>query len=248
MLLKRDISYYCKLGYTQCGIGAAILFCSFVAGVAARYDSAEIHWLLPYYVGIIMLVQGGITLYVGKVGKRWPLVIWIVLFFVLYIVMGMTLIMQRIVGAEHYAKFPCWTEYNTVKDTVRCVCGDGSSAYNRHAAQMITVNGARGIEPCVRAQNTLYIMSNCVYALTFIGLIINLITFVMACNDTMCVKCYRVGDVPQFVIPGAAGQPGTAAIGLGETIVTYRTDEQPGTSSGTTRLESAKEGEKPHAF
>ena len=219
MLGKRDISHYWKLGYAQAGIGAAILLCSFVAGVAAKYDPGLIHLLLPYYLGILMLVQGGVTLYAAKSGKRWPLAVWLIIFFVLFGVMVFTLLMQEVTKLMHYAKNPCWVEYHAGMGDVQCACGDVRNGY-----RLIRVSGATSVEPCARAQNTLFIMSNCVYAFTFIGLIVNLLMFVMACNDTCCVTCRRVGDVPHFVIPG---EPGTSAIAIGETVVTYRCDEQP---------------------
>lgn len=238
MLAKRDVSYYYKLGYAQAGIGAAILLFSFIAGVAAQYDAGYIHLILPYYVGILMVIQGGITLYAARSGKRWPLGVWLFIFFLLFCVMGFAFLMQRIEGLMYFEKFPCWTEYNQAKKDVQCVCGEGSRDYD---IQMIRVAGATSIVPCARAQNTLYIMSNCIYAFSFIGLIVNLLVFVMACNDTCCVSCRRVADVPHFVIPGQPGQPGTVAVGVGETVVTYRVDEQPGPSTTSEAL-------APHTF
>lgn len=241
MLDKRDVSYYWRLGYAQTGIGLAIIFFSFVAGVAAKYETGDIHALVPYYVGILMLVQGSIIIIVAKSGKRWLLGIWLFLFLCLFILIGITMILQRSYGAMFYEKYPCYVQHNPGLNATRCVC-----ANNRY--DMIIVSGATTTNPCLRALNTLYIMSNCIYALSFFGLIVNLLTFVLACNDTCCVSCRRTGDVPQFVIPGAAGQPGTTAVAIGQTTVTYRTDDQPGSSTGTAQLVSAKDVEQPHAF
>jgi len=241
MLDKRDVSYYWRLGYAQAGLGVAIIFLSFVAGVAAKYETGDVHAMVPYYVGIMMLVQGAIILIVAKSGKRWLLGIWLFIFFCLFVLIGITMVLQRSYGAMFYEKFPCYLQHNPGKSAKRCVC-----ANNRY--DMIIVNGATTVEPCLRALNTLYIMSNSIYALSFFGLIVNLLTFVLACNDTCCLTCRRTGDVPQFVIPGTAGQPGTTAVAMGQTTVTYRTDDQPGSSPGTAQLAPAKDVEQPHAF
>lgn len=250
MLEKRDVIYYKRLAYTQGAIGLMMLCVCFVSGVAAKYHMTEINAFVPYWVGIPLVMQGIATMAAARTGKRWPLAFWMPLFLVVLCGICAYLIIMPPYKMDIYEKYPCFVQKNYAKDETRCVC-----AYN--AYNYLQVNGAKNVEPCVRALDIMMIMGNINYMFAILTLIPELLMFVLVCNDLCCLSCRRAALVPQVIVTGGGHQPGQYLPVQSETIV-YRTDEQPGTSSGQRPAEPPQAGplpgkptnpgEVPHSF
>ena len=221
----------------------------FVSGVSAKYHMAEIHAFAPYWIGIPLILQGMATMAAARTGKRWPLGLWLPLFFVVLCGICAYLIILPPYKIGFYRKYPCFIQTNYAQEKTRCVC-----AYNNY--NYLQVDGSKTAEPCVRALNIMMIMGNVNYAFTILALIPELLMFVLVCNDLCCLTCRRAALVPQMVVTTTGGQQPAQFVPVQSETITYRTDEQPGSSSGQRPTDQAgplptkpqNPGEVPHSF
>ena len=221
----------------------------FVSGVSAKYHMAEIHAFAPYWIGIPLILQGMATMAAARTGKRWPLGLWLPLFFLVLCGICAYLIILPPYKIGFYRKYPCFIQTNYAQEKTRCVC-----AYNNY--NYLQVDGSKTVEPCVRALNIMMIMGNVNYAFTILALIPELLMFVLVCNDLCCLTCRRAALVPQMVVTTTGGQQPAQFVPVQSETITYRTDEQPGSSSGQRPTDQAgplptkpqNPGEVPHSF
>ena len=253
MLAKREVIYYKKLSYAQGGLAIGMLFFCFVAGVSAKYSTEMTftHLYIPYWIAIPLITQAMLTMLAVRSGKRWPLGIWIPLF-----VITMAGICSFIVAMPPYkigffSRFPCIVQTNWADEKTRCTCSFDMYQY-------LTINGPDTVAPCVRALTILNITSNVNLLLAILAVIPQLLMFVLVCNDLCCLSCRRAALVPQFIVAGGTQQQPGQYLPVQSETVTYRTDEQPGASSGQRPAEPLQAGplpgkptnpgEVPHSF
>ena len=248
MLEKRDIINYKKLGYAQGGLGVAMIFLSFVAGVSARFNMTFTHLYEPYWLGIILVLQGVSTVAASRLGKRWPLAFWAPLFALAFVGIGVYYLFTPLYKAGFYDRFPCIMQKNLETQDTRCNCSFGDDT------EYLYVSGATTLTPCVRALNVINITSNLHLLLAFVALIPELLTLVLVCNDLCCLHCRRAALVPQIAVAGGTGcQPGQYVTVVPQ-VITVRTDEQPGSSSGNGEQagplpsKPANPADVPHSF
>ena len=248
MLEKRDVIYYRKLAYAQGGLGIAMLFFCFVAGVAARYHTVMTHLYMPYWIAIPLVIQGALTWYAAKIGKRWPLGIWIPFFVILICGICILIIALPPYKVAYWRRFPCIVQTHLETGDSRCYCATDDDNY-------LKINGAKTIDPCMRAINIMNIMSNANLLLAIVAMVPELLMFVMVCNDLCCLSCRRAALVPQVLVAGGPQQP-SHYVPVQQETVTFRTDQQPGSSSGQQPSDQAgplpqkpkNPGDVPHAF
>lgn len=253
MLEKRDVLNYKKLGYAFGGLGIGILFFCFVAGVAAKYHMTLTHLYVPYWLGIILILQGASALGAVRTGKRWPLAFWIPLFIMAMAGICTLAIILAPYKIDFYDRFPCLVQkemgskFELQKNNTRCICSFDQDEY-------LTINGQTTIVPCMRALTILNVTSNINFLLAAVAIIPNLLMFVLVCNDLCCLSCRRAALIPQVIVTQGPQQQAQYVPVQAETV-TYRTDEQPGSSSGQ-RLTDDQAGplptknhdNVPHAF
>ncbi|KAL5257103.1 hypothetical protein ACHWQZ_G012138 [Mnemiopsis leidyi] len=225
MLEKRDVIYYRRLAYTQGAIGIMMLCVCFVSGVSAKYHMAEIHAFAPYWIGIPLVLQGMVTMAAARSGKRWPLACWFPLFFLVLCGICAYMIILPPYKLEMFRKYPCFIQKNYGLDKTRCIC-----SYNNY--NYLQVDNAENVEPCVRALNIMMIMGNINYAFAILALVPELLMFILVCNDLCCLSCRRAANVPQMILTGGVPQQQPQYVPVQTERITYRTDEQPGSSSG----------------
>ena len=195
-----------------------------MTGVAAKYHLDEIHLFAPYWVGIPLILQALATLQAARSRKRWPLGIWLPLFFLYLTAACAFMITMPPYKSEMYERYPCYVQRNYKLNKSRCTCTYDSEHFFK-------VDGASDVVPCIRAFGIMLLMSNVCYMLVVLSLIPQLLMFILVCNDLCCVSCRRAALVPQIIVTGGVNQPGSMVPVQTETV-TYRTDEQPETSSG----------------
>lgn len=200
-----------------------ILTC-FVSGVSAEWHTNDIHELAPYWMAIPLLIQAALLMLAVRSSKRAWLAIAFIFFFIFLIAMCAFLIISPY--RREYSGYECYVQKNNKEDKTRCACSADEENY-------FIVKGAKTAEPCYRAYNILVLMSNICYALGILCIVPQMCLFVLLCNDLCCLSCRRSAMVPQVVI--ATGNPQNPSM---QTVpvqtVTYRTDEQPTTSTGET--------------
>jgi len=248
MLEKRDVIYYKKLAYAHGGLGVGMLFFCFVAGVAAKYHMVLTHLYIPYWLAILLILQGISAMGASRLGKRWPLAFWIPLFFLVMAGICAYIIALPPYKVSFYNRFPCIVQRNLENNDTRCICSFDKDEY-------LTIDGPKTVAPCMRALNILNVTSNVNFLLAAVAIIPELLMFVLVCNDLCCLTCRRAALVPRVVVAGGAQQQGQYVPVQAETI-TYRTDEPAGSSSGQRPAEQAgplptkpkSPGDVPHAF
>ena len=247
MLEKRDVIYYRRLAYTQGAIGIMMLCVCLVSGVSAKFHMAEINAFAPYWIAIPLVMQGIATAAAARTGKRWPLGFWLPLFIMVMAGICAYLIIMPPYKIDIFQKYPCFVQTNQAQKKYRCVCAYNSDNY-------LQIDGPDNVEPCVRAVDIMMIMGNVNYMFAILALMPELLMFVLVCNDLCCLSCRRAALVPQVVVTGGAQQP--QFVPVQSETVTYRTDEQPGSSSGQRPTDQAgplpqkpqNPGEVPHSF
>ena len=154
MLEKRDIIYYKKLAYAHGGLGVGMIFLCFVAGVSARFNTTYTHLFEPYWLGIILILQGVSTMAASRLGKRWPLAIWLCLFVMAFIGIGAYWLLTPVYKVEFYGRYPCVMQTHLETQETRCICSKETDS------EYLIVNGATSLKPCMRALNIVNITSN----------------------------------------------------------------------------------------
>lgn len=228
MLEKRDITYYRRLGISKVAIGLALLGGSFILGVSAKYNNAEINLYAPYWVGIPILLQGFIFMVAARSGKRWPLGVWIVFFVVGISAVATYMSVTPAYKAYIHDRYPCYLQRNEFRDKTRCICASGS--YDSDL--FLIIKNAKSSAPCYRVLNMVAIFTNVAYMLITLSLIPTFLGFVLVCNDLCCLSCRRAALIPQVLVtqPNMPGAP-QQVVPIQSQTVTYRTDEQAGSST-----------------
>ena len=258
MLEKRDRSYYRQLAICFVGLAVPLLAGAFVAGVSAEWHTPTFHLMVPYWAAFPMLALAGCLWAASRTGKRWPLGVWIPFFILTLGVITFYLIYMNYEKAYLLDRFPCYLQTNYYQDKTRCICtgSDYDSGY-------LIVSNTGSINRCVRALNIVAITANIAYAIMCFAVVPLFLSFVLVCNDLCCVSCRRASSLPQVIVTG--GQPGVPQqhIAVQRQVITYRTDEQPGSSSGAAaggagplpnkqqllqQQQQAGAGEIPHSF
>jgi len=256
MLEKRDRKYYKQLAICFLAMSVPLLAGAFVAGISAEWHTATFHLLVPYWAAFPLIAMGGCLWMAARTGKRWPLGVWFPFFFLSLGAITFYLIYMNFEKAYLLDRFPCYVQTNYYQDKTRCMCTgqDYDTGY-------LIVTGPSTIDRCVRALNIAAIAANISYAVLCFAVVPLFLSFILVCNDLCCISCRRASSMPQVIVTG--GQPGVPqqAIEVQRQVITYRTDEQPGSSSGAAPatgagplpkkqqlLQQPPPGQVPHSF